>query len=229
MKLLKLRHLVPLALCALMLTGTVFAASTIYKTITVTYSGVSLVVDGVPVVPKTANGSVVEPFIYNGTTYLPVRAVGEALGKQVTWDGTTQTVYIGEAPGQVQYLMDVCPPYETHLFDDPSTFKMSGKTYTHGFTMNNMDSSKALFNLDGKYQTLSCDIGHVDGSPAVDCSIEIYLDGNLSQVIDIGYEDMVQHFDIPLQNALQLKIVMTGGRASVYGNARYGIASATLS
>lgn len=39
-------------------------------------------------------------FIYEGTTYVPLRYVGEALGKQVTWDGTTQTIYIGSMPAK---------------------------------------------------------------------------------------------------------------------------------
>lgn len=38
----------------------------------------------------------VEPFIYNGTTYLPVRAVAEALGEKVEYDKNSSTVYIGE-------------------------------------------------------------------------------------------------------------------------------------
>jgi hypothetical protein len=34
------------------------------------------------------------PITYNGSTYLPLRAVGEALGAQITWDGATQTIGI---------------------------------------------------------------------------------------------------------------------------------------
>ena len=73
-------------------------AASIQKQITATYKDIKLYVDGKEVVPKDAGGNVVEPFVSNGTTYLPVRAVGEALGKEVTWDGTTNTVYIGQKP-----------------------------------------------------------------------------------------------------------------------------------
>lgn len=62
------------------------------------YMNIKLVIDGVEVVPKDAGGNVVEPFVVDGTTFLPVRAVGEALGKKVTWDGNTKTVYLGEVP-----------------------------------------------------------------------------------------------------------------------------------
>lgn len=45
---------------------------------------------------RDANGNPVEVFIYNGTTYLPVRAVGEAVGKAVQWESKTSSVYIGQ-------------------------------------------------------------------------------------------------------------------------------------
>ena len=37
-----------------------------------------------------------KPFIYNGRTYVALRYVGEAFGKQVDWNGTTRTVTIAE-------------------------------------------------------------------------------------------------------------------------------------
>ena len=84
---------------AALLCGTAVAASTITsRTITAQYMGIQIVVDGVAVTPKDANGNVVEPFVSEGTTYLPVRAIGEALGKEVTWDGETRTVYVGWWP-----------------------------------------------------------------------------------------------------------------------------------
>lgn len=204
------KRLAALMLCAALTGGTALAANTVYRTITVQYSGIKLVIDGVEITPKDANGTTVEPFIYNGTTYLPVRAVGNAIGKQVTWDGNTQTVYLGEAPGSRTWLMDVCPPYETHrLVTDASTFKMDGNTYTHGF-YSRLSGGYGLFNLNGQYSTLSCDIGHLDGDAGYDRQVEIYLDGDLSQVIEIPAEAMVKHVDIPLHNALQLKIVLSG-------------------
>lgn len=73
-------------------------ASVATKTLEAHYMDIKLVIDGVEVTPKDVNGKVVEPFTVNGSTFLPVRAVGEALGKKVTWDGNTKTVYLGEVP-----------------------------------------------------------------------------------------------------------------------------------
>lgn len=36
-----------------------------------------------------------KPFVHNGTTYVPLRFVADALGKNVNWDGKTGTIYIG--------------------------------------------------------------------------------------------------------------------------------------
>ncbi len=66
--------------------------------VTTVYKDIKLIVDDYEVIPKDANGNIVEPFIIDGTTYLPVRALANALGENVAWDAATSTVYIGERP-----------------------------------------------------------------------------------------------------------------------------------
>lgn len=72
--------------------GTAYAAY--QKQATLNYSGIKIVLDGETVTPKDGAGNVVEPFTIDGTTYLPVRAIGEALGLEVGWDGSTNTVIL---------------------------------------------------------------------------------------------------------------------------------------
>ncbi len=67
-------------------------AVTLQKQATLEFANISLVVDGAKVQPKDATGKIVEPFIIDGTTYVPVRAVGEALGMEVSWNQTTKEV-----------------------------------------------------------------------------------------------------------------------------------------
>jgi hypothetical protein len=88
----------------LLLLSTPGFADPIKKNIEVTYNNIQLIIDGTKITPKDVNGNIVGPFIYNGTTYLPVRAVGEALGKTVDWDGATQTVYVGDKPATITPL-----------------------------------------------------------------------------------------------------------------------------
>ena len=71
-------------------------AVNIQKNIEITYRDIKLNVDGEEIVPKSVTGKIVEPFIYDGTTYLPVRAVAEALNRDVDWDNDTSMVIIKE-------------------------------------------------------------------------------------------------------------------------------------
>ena len=63
---------------ALFLT-TSYAANIYRKTITVT-SGVNVEFNNEAIDMTDANGKAVEAFIYNGTTYVPIRAVSNAFG-----------------------------------------------------------------------------------------------------------------------------------------------------
>lgn len=77
------------ALLIVCLAGTALAYQ---KQATLNYTGVKIVLDGETVTPTNAQGNVVEPFIMDGTTYLPVRGIASALGLDVAWDQKTQTV-----------------------------------------------------------------------------------------------------------------------------------------
>ena len=196
-------------LSTVLLLGTVCYATSNTKTLEALYNNIKIYVDGVKIDPKDASGNAVEPFIYNGTTYLPVRAVGEAIGKTVTWDGATQSVYLGEKPGDVQYLMDVCPPYLTSNYAEyknGESFTMSGKKYSQGFTLNGM-GSYAIFNLNGQYKELELDIGYIQTSDwNKTLLLKIYLDDNLVEEKSISYTDLCKKTVLPLKYSQQLRI-----------------------
>lgn len=73
---------------------TVFAKQAT-ETISVMYDNIKILIDGVEYTAYDANGEVVEPFIYNGTTYLPVRGIANAFDKEVEWEPQTSTVVLG--------------------------------------------------------------------------------------------------------------------------------------
>lgn len=64
------------------------------KTITVTYRNIAVSLNGETLTLKTADQKPAEPFIYEGTTYLPLRAVAEATSAEVDWDGETKSIYL---------------------------------------------------------------------------------------------------------------------------------------
>ncbi|MHA7963727.1 stalk domain-containing protein [Paenibacillus sp. CAU 1782] len=58
--------------------------------------GLQFKLNGESWIPKDAKGKNVYPITYNGTTYLPIRSAGEALGVEVGWEASNNTVWLGE-------------------------------------------------------------------------------------------------------------------------------------
>lgn len=55
---------------------------------------IKVTLDGKVLELKSVDGQKVNVITYNGTTYLPVRAISSALGLKVDWDGKTRTVLL---------------------------------------------------------------------------------------------------------------------------------------
>ena len=226
-------------LLALNIAIPVFAAATevVVKTFTAYFTvggnPISIYVDGERVTPKDGNGNIVEPFVVDGTTYLPVRAVGEALGKSVSWDGATATVYIGAKPGETQYMTDVLPAYErgnAHYYKEYSaiksggteSFSMGGVKYLDGMTFGNNatwpDMSWAVWNLNGQYSSFTAVLGHIDGaggrrgygSKAEDYRFDIFCDGVLRESFLFDVDMLPKTVSVDLRGVMQLKIVPNG-------------------
>ncbi|MCR4428406.1 MAG: protease inhibitor I42 family protein [Caldiserica bacterium] len=71
--------------------GTAFVeASTGNRQIEVAYRDISVLVNGVPV------SSDQEPFVFEGRTFVPIRFISQALGKNVTWDQAKYEVRIAD-------------------------------------------------------------------------------------------------------------------------------------
>lgn len=86
--------------CALTLAAGSAAASSVLttRTLEAQYMGIKLQVNGQTVTPVDGGGAPTEPFAADGTIYVPVRTLGQILGKAVIWDPETRTVAVGEAP-----------------------------------------------------------------------------------------------------------------------------------
>ncbi|MBE6572709.1 MAG: hypothetical protein E7656_10715 [Ruminococcaceae bacterium] len=189
------------------------------ETIDVTYDNIQIVLDGKTIDPKDALGNKVEPFIYNGTTYLPVRAVGEAFGKEVSWDGATKTVYIGAKPGEHESWLVQCPPYSSenmymYPYNGIDSFKMSGKEYTNAFTMRGWGAESGgsgfcIFNLDGKYNSVTFTAGHVDDTRNENTVLTVYVDDAVAYKEEVKWDEPAKKITIPLNGALRMKMVIT--------------------
>ncbi len=205
----ELRGFVAGALTMTVLSGGMAFAQSGSKTVDVFYDNIKVYIDNVLTEPKDANGDKVEPFIMNGTTYLPVRGVASAMGADVTWDGNTKSVYIWDKMvASDTFLLDVCQPYDENscnICPSGKTFKMDGKTYSNG--INSYGKGDALFNLDGRFSSLSFDIGHEE-EVSKEKNITFIVDGKEVKTITLEPEQLVEHVTIPLNYGLQLKIVV---------------------
>lgn len=78
-------------------TGTLDAAAATQNVSAEIRPDFTIVVDGVTRTFTDVNGTRVYPLLYNGSTYLPIRAIGELMGKTVSWNGATETVTLAGA------------------------------------------------------------------------------------------------------------------------------------
>jgi hypothetical protein len=137
-------------------------ASSQKKTITVTMGGIKIYIDGNIQVPKDVNGNTVEPIIYNGTTYLPVRALtGMLTDKEVAWDQEKQSVYIGTQPTAESTPIDQLEPYEAYqaaIYTGDhqwGKFRILDKTITTFNCLDSRDPGYLTYLLKSNYSAIN--------------------------------------------------------------------------
>ncbi|MBO8170326.1 MAG: hypothetical protein H0Z33_00365 [Bacillaceae bacterium] len=97
------------------------------RTIAVHQYPVSFYINGEKVNPKDTrpgyffNGKAEVPlsFIYKGTTYVPIRFIGESLGQEVGWDGNSYSVWVGDKPAR--FLKSSEAPNQPSVVEESST------------------------------------------------------------------------------------------------------------
>lgn len=192
------------------------AVATALKTIQVS-SNVKIFVDDVKMEPKDVNGNPVDVFIYNGTTYVPIRAVSQYLGKPVQWDGAARSVYIGEHNGNspAVLLRNIDCFYSTgmkfttsddwkdnlgNMRDNVTCLYSGGSWYTN--------TGSQVYLLNGQYSALSgtlfqnYDYRSENGTN----TLEIYGDGNLLYRATVSPGVYPVDFKVDVTRVLQLEI-----------------------
>lgn len=78
----------------------VFASSGLEKIQAYLNHDIKFTVDGKSWTPKDSDGNQLTPIIYDGSSYVPAKAVAEKLGGSVTWDGDSQTIRLTTPNGK---------------------------------------------------------------------------------------------------------------------------------
>ena len=126
-------------------------------TIEVTMSGIKVYWDGVEKKLTDANGEKVEPMIYNGTTYVPVRAMANLLGKKVSWNQQQQAVIVGDMPvAKSTPIEDMKEKINTGSWNvktgKDANYTLKDKTYQCENIVTYFDNT--IFMLNGEYTQL---------------------------------------------------------------------------
>lgn len=124
------------------------------------FTGVKIYIDDVELHPANANGNPVDVFVYNGTTYLPVRAVSEALGKVVQWDGKTRSVYIGkhssDTPAAYLSQIDYFSSSGSGSWNLGAITKDNlGNDHSYSMECSNGNETNITYKLNGQYTRLT--------------------------------------------------------------------------
>ncbi|MGE7926321.1 stalk domain-containing protein [Lysinibacillus xylanilyticus] len=158
-------------------------------------------------------------FIYEGTTYVPLRFIAESLGKKVTWDGKSKSVYIGDVPKFIS-LKDVKPigSDEDHFFHYPSSIVIStGEKFEQSYQLGGYHGGGAVqdhsveYLANGNYKGFETYLAPVKklsaGSFGIG-SMKIYADNKL--IYDSGsIKDKVK-VNVNLDGASKVKFEIEG-------------------
>lgn len=212
--------------------GTILPSSAAtMKEIKVAMGGIKIYVDGNLKKPTDVNGNVVEPMIYDGTTYLPVRALtGMLTDKEVAWDQESQTVYIGQRPdvGVKSVPIDELEAYDTYnnsgvvYTGKDAQFTVLGDTYFPFNRIELVHAGHQTYKLDSNYDSIHgkfiIPYDNV-GSKAVS-ALRFYSVGQHETTLIKEYYaqagDPVIDVDVNLQGCNSLKIEGRGDTLAFY-------------
>lgn len=192
---------------------TVAASSSLAGKMIEVFYGVDIYLDDVLLDTKDANGNPVEAFIYNGTTYLPVRAVSEAVGKNVQWEGKTRSVYLGKHTGEkpAVWLKDMDYfTYNNGVFEDIGTAKDNTNVSHSNCILSTDYPTDCTYLLNGQYSKITgCFFLRYEyRSHSNQPTFKIYGDGELLYEAKVKAGVTPIDFSVDLTGVLELRVVL---------------------
>ncbi|WP_366922499.1 NPCBM/NEW2 domain-containing protein [Metallumcola ferriviriculae] len=178
-------------LVLIFISGQAIAGSAwVKKQIGVIYGNIQIYIDG------NHLSTDIEPFIYNGSTMVPLRVVSEALGEPVVWDGVNNRVLIG-SKHNINVPAQPKPKVETKYLEDmlvlrnvgpffKNQFVIAHRPFAHGVAAEiSKGAPKAEFVIDlkGKYKKLAGYVGVDDSTQNSSGGFKLEILGNGEQLL----------------------------------------------
>ncbi|USG64370.1 copper amine oxidase N-terminal domain-containing protein [Brevibacillus ruminantium] len=208
--------------------GSAFAAVNLQPIQAFLNRSVTFVVKGERWQPKDASGQPLTAIQYNGSNYLPVRALAEALKVPIDYDSATQTIYIGGKPGVKTPLfampIEIDNIYVTQTKDTAETM-VNGKQFQQVLKIDQYGD--VYFTLDRKYKRLVLDAAVI--SPGEhDVEFSLYnaasMAGNTAETVlekhTVSPEDRMKTMIFNVEGLEKIKIHVQSPNLNPYIYAR---------
>lgn len=175
--------------------------------------GVKLENGGLEWTPKDSAGNKTPPITYNGSTYLPVRAVSDLLGVAVDWDKASNKIYVGEKQDSVDLLsLDMENSYAVQKTKDKQFTVQGGKDYKTGLVFDELNSASkgTKIRTAGAYQTAELTIAGIENKRPITFQVKDEEGIMLKEVV-VSVDSAPQTFSVDLQAAKTLEFSAESG------------------
>ncbi|MGN0106404.1 MAG: stalk domain-containing protein [Hominilimicola sp.] len=198
-------------------------AEPVEQAISVVFDNYRIIIDGAD---KSNAPDDSKPFIYNGRTYVPLRYIGESMGKKVLWDGDTKSIYINDEGTQREDVYFSAIGYDKidtdrytdnensagHIYLDNETKTVYLSSTNHHSQHIKSDwrySSSIIYNLNGIAKNV---MGSVDMSGTDEAATEgkvVFYDQNdriLCEMPTMRNSTEPTPFEFDVSGVLQLRV-----------------------
>ncbi|WP_458407311.1 stalk domain-containing protein [Anaerotignum sp.] len=144
----------------------------------------TIILDGKEQTFKTSSGKEIYPLLYDGSTYLPLRAIGQIMGKDVNWDNDTKTVTLTS---------------DGFTVTDADTFGEKKDTVTDADTFKDKDKTKDIGLEKAKENALQ-DAGLKEKDVTFVTARVDYDDGRKYYDVEFYYNGMEYDYEIDAES-----------------------------
>jgi len=201
--------------------GVVVGATGVDQQITAILArGITVRNNSQPVTFTNAAGQQMYPILYQGSTYLPLRAMAELFDVSIEWDGSTRTVLMGDTGAVQQPAQQPTPHAYRFLHDLPlvgfsnevrfGTVNMQGNSYGRAMYVPVARGGWTSRNLNAQYNTMTARIGPTGVASSMNnngfSNIMVLGDGREIASFNIDMDFQPQDISIDVRGVSVLRI-----------------------